>query len=130
MQETDLAWAAGFIDGEGCIGVYSNGIKSSAVLSLSVSQKYNEPLLKLVALFGGHLKPKSNPVGFMEWRLYSSNALNVLKQVLPYLQSNKKEQAILAIQFQETFRHDRKVSPTVWEDRSNLAQQIKEWKRK
>jgi hypothetical protein len=131
MESTDLAWAAGFIDGEGCIGVYSNGSKSSTIVSLSVSQKYNRPLLKLISLFGGRLKSKSTPVGFMEWRLYGSKATNVLELIAPYLDTNKKEQAELAIKFQSTItERGFKVSTDVWEYRADLARQIKEWKRK
>ncbi len=52
MTDIDLAWAAGFIDGEGCFDFSLKGSKPSVYLSLRVSQKVREPLDRLASIFG------------------------------------------------------------------------------
>ena len=48
MSMSDLAWAAGFFDGEGCVSRKSNG-----TYRLIVQQNMREPLDVLESLFGG-----------------------------------------------------------------------------
>lgn len=131
MSDTDLAWAAGFIDGEGCIGAYTNGLRSYHVLSLAVSQKYRQPLERLVELFGGTIRVKHNPKDVFEWRMGGDRAAGILAQLIPYLRTNKKGQAILAIQFQsmkQTNAHKAALSPFDWAERESYALAIKDLK--
>lgn len=48
----DIAWAAGFIEGEGC---FSSASVSSP--RIRVSQCNIEPLMRIQALFGGSIRP-------------------------------------------------------------------------
>lgn len=54
MKDTDFAWAAGFIDGEGSfsIRVYRNGKKKMIQPVVQVTQFHPEPLQKLAGLCG------------------------------------------------------------------------------
>jgi hypothetical protein len=107
VEQTDLAWAAGFIDGEGCIRVdkyYSRtSVNPSHALSLSVSNTNREILKWFKNFFGmGHIsKNGKNPLSkrnSYQWRVYSDDAAKVLTGVLPYLRE-KKEQADYALDF-------------------------------
>jgi len=96
---TDLAWAAGIIDGEGCISLHI--VKSSRascfVLRVSVANTSVLMLSHLREIFGcgttvlqqraaAHHKPRWN------WQVCSKQAETVLRQVEPYL-VNKREEA-------------------------------------
>lgn len=102
MTELDIAWAAGFFDGEGCIVLHSNGSSPVLRLRLDVGQVDRRPLEKLVAIFGGSIQA----VPFRSerwrrqyvWRLTSPDSS--LAAMLPYL-TVKKEQAELALEFAE-----------------------------
>jgi hypothetical protein len=102
ISKTDIAWAAGFIDGEGCIAILKNKNKNPCyIVSLQVVQKFRRPLDRLVTIFGGEVKfhnPKRYD-GYFYWYLYSDNAVEVLEQILPYLVA-KEKQAKVAIEFQ------------------------------
>ncbi len=54
-RETDLAWAAGIVDGEGCISLHTVKAKhgSCYVLRLSVTNTSLLMLKRLVEIFGG-----------------------------------------------------------------------------
>ena len=93
MSEVDIAWAAGFIDGEGYVifGQNSPGYKT---LKLDTAQIDRSPLDKLSELFGGNvtgpLKPaswKKHPKWspFYKWRIHGEKARKALIQMLPYL---------------------------------------------
>ena len=103
MKKTDLAYAAGIIDGEGCIYIGHNHQKDkSFTLQIVVGNTDEWLCLWLKSNFGGYVycrkraKPYSN---FWSWHLQHQKARIFLELVLPYLQI-KKAQAELAINFQ------------------------------
>jgi LAGLIDADG endonuclease len=106
MIERDLIiWAAGFIDGEGCVSVNRAKMKDhrywSYTLGLAVSQKTEAPLVRLHSMFDGHFfSYKSRGVTYYRWQHWGPGALVALKELLPYLLV-KREIAELAIRFQE-----------------------------
>ena len=117
VKETDLAWAAGIIDGEGCISIDKNrpsaGNRLRNVnykLNLRLNMVHKPTIEKLHNMFN---------VGFIQcitkrkyartrreqwgWSVTGDRATWVLEMILPYLYT-KKTQALLAIGFQETMR--------------------------
>jgi LAGLIDADG endonuclease len=105
-----LIWAAGFVDGEGCISINRQKMKRKSksgfrehicyTLGLAVSQKVKEPLDILVELFGGHLfSYKTKGVLYWRWQHWGPGALNAISQLLPYLVV-KRRMAELGIDFQ------------------------------
>ncbi len=106
MREIDLAWAAGIVDGEGSIGVYSGGRHGTRrvqyALRLSVVNCDPRMLLRLREMFGGGLKPRTNVRrNKWEWAVYSTSAGRVIKMLQPYLVC-KADQAALALEFAST----------------------------
>jgi hypothetical protein len=91
------AWAAGFIDGEGCISV-AHAYKDVYQVRVQVSQKFDGPLLVLKALYGGFIHQRSDNSQF-QWQCNGSNGAKFLVQILPYL-ILKKGQAELALEFE------------------------------
>jgi hypothetical protein len=95
----ELAWAAGFFDGEGTstFGVNSKG---SRVLQLAIAQCYSEPLLrfKQAVLNSGHIHSGYNNQGG-SGKSYSKLRISTFQDVQmsiillwPYLSSIKKRQ--------------------------------------
>jgi hypothetical protein len=103
---TDLAWAAGFFDGEGCIHIGKSIQRQyeNYQLVISVTQAEREPLDKLQELFGGFIKSyqatRYTRKYHLHWGLSSIKATNALRAMLPYL-TVKREQAELALKFQD-----------------------------
>lgn len=93
---TELAWAGGLIDGEGCIGVHRKTIK------LDVQSTSRATIEALHRLFGGSCAVESRrtklgrPV--FRWSLYGQNARYCLAQLVPYL-VEKKRQAQLVVSY-------------------------------
>lgn len=106
MNETDLAWAAGFVDGEGCISVpVRTRVRNRRDYSLAlyVGQVDPRPLARLKSYFGGTVVQRTSwgrgrPI-FM-WRITGTTAEKALRTLLPYLMV-KAEQARLAIELRE-----------------------------
>ena len=105
MLETDLAWAAGIIDGEGCIILVRHKASKtrktdSWLLRVDVGNCDARMLKKFLTLFGGHVVKKLAPSSkhMPQWRWYCNgkNAVNVLQSILPYLVC-KREQAEVAL---------------------------------
>lgn len=114
-KKTKLAYAAGFLDGEGCIKIAKrnprNGRSANYSLLVSITQKDGRPVDWLFGNFGGvvYLKNKKTDGSnwIYEWRSTDTGAYKFLKSVVPFLLV-KKEQAELAIQFQERREFARK----------------------
>jgi hypothetical protein len=112
VNETDLAWAAGFIDGEGCISVIKRKTGQSKAgrryeyhqLNINVPQIDKAPLDKLQKMFGGMVRANKaigNRRPSFVWTIHSRIAYNTLIQLIPYLIVKQRE-AELALQFQYT----------------------------
>lgn len=99
-------YIAGFFDGEGCIVIKRQISKSGGVnhtLRVSIPQVNPVVVRELYATYGGNLcvsRHKSRR-DIHRWQVDCKKAVNFLVDVLPYL-VNKKVEAELAIQFQET----------------------------
>lgn len=109
--ETDRAWAAGFLDGEGYIGTVEctkahvnrtgkqpKNRSFSAVVH--AAQTKRDVLVELQRILGGTLGTSRCKTGVVyQWRAYGDNAIQALQAVLPYLKG-KARQAELVIEFQ------------------------------
>jgi LAGLIDADG-like domain len=94
----ELAWAAGFFDGEGCIST-----SNKKYLRISIPQADPRPLLRFQAAVGvgkirGPLRPPSFKPSYKSlWRYHVYRASDiefVLEQLWPYLSEPKKKQAL------------------------------------
>ena len=91
-------YVAGFLDGEGTIGLAQK--KSGFVLRVSIGNTHLGVLEAIQAEYGGNIyypKPIVGRLQMHEWRIAYKKALNFLEIVLPYL-IVKRPQAELAIQ--------------------------------
>lgn len=116
-----LAWAAGFMDGDGFITIqnrktkYKDKIYSGQYLRVGACQASLIPLEKLQSLFGGSIRPKNsgpNHDGYHRkpqwiWTVSTNEAKNALEQMLPYL-VHKQEVAQLALVFQASMSENKK----------------------
>ena len=138
MKETDLAWLAGIIDGEGSIFVMKQGRKdrerdTNYILKMSVQSvdPYMAPeCLKITEEGSCYLnrEKRENMSNTMKWQVCGKGATRVLKLLLPYLRV-KKYQAELAIQFQETTKkHWRNMVEADYTEQARLYQRLKDSK--
>lgn len=105
--EIDYARLAAFIDGEGCICICRTGRKHK--LDVHVTNTNFILLNWCMQTFGGWTTPnkgkkqteKRKALGY--WRIYRRQAASLLRLCLPYF-IIKREQAEVAIRFQETFQ--------------------------
>lgn len=131
-----LAYSAGIIDGEGCIGIYPTRIKRGYKvyqITVRVTQVDSKAVLLLQELFGGTIRLDRKR--YFSWTVRNLSAESCLKRIVQYLRI-KKEQAILAIDFGEIRRRNRKLHPKnikypkyISEEHDNIAQKIKDMKR-
>jgi hypothetical protein len=104
---TDLAYAAGIIDGEGTIGIYGHRKNASKYkysdLVVQVANTKVELIQWLQFKFGGKFcffQPhRLRQSSFYNWRLYNKKAVEFIKLILPYLKI-KRANAELAIEYQ------------------------------
>lgn len=130
MTEQEIAYTAGFFDGEGSISIipYRRNRGNPLVnyrLTCVVSQSYFPTAVWLKKTFGGlvyrydlHRPPDSRPMA--RWILTSKKAQNFLILLLPYLQVKKRE-AEVAIAYQSVISNYRNNPNTNIEHRKELA---------
>lgn len=100
-SETELAWAAGFFDGEGCT-VCANTDRGCRSLQVAVGQVNRDNLRRFHAAIGGlgHLGPPrqhrpGRPISRVA--IYGSEARLALSRIWPYLGQEKQNQALSAL---------------------------------
>jgi hypothetical protein len=106
-EELDLAWAAGFLDGEGHFGLPRVGPRKNAPdwHRIRVSATQNglpglppDVLFRLVRIFGGKIERHGEPDDF-RWLMEGVRKVEaVLRQTRPWLGTVKQEQAAHVIQ--------------------------------
>jgi intein/homing endonuclease len=110
LPETMKSYLAGFFDGEGCISVSKFQGKNNRTpvyqLQVVIAQKVDvlAELCEIAGVGTVHIKRDKSGVDYLQWRMSPREGVEFLKAVLPYLRV-KKEEAILAIEFQEKQGH-------------------------
>ncbi len=115
-KETELAWAAGFFDGEGCTSLaYKKTRKNqNPRLQIHIAQNTIEQLERFTAAVNGGViygpyKEKRNPnrSSFYQYTATGYNAVeSILSKIWPYLCSDKKKQAAEMIRTYKEYYKD------------------------
>ena len=133
-MEIDVRYLAGFFDGEGCIQLVNRVTKEGkqrSNMSVVITQANLDILHDIELRYKGSIyELKKTPNKCWQLVLSASNALEFLQDVVPYL-IIKKEQALLAIEFQEHLSSNKSRAKVSIEDllyRSNLATKVKSLK--
>ena len=91
----ELAWAAGFFDGEGSTSLLKAQRDKYSYIRMSVSQKNPDCLHRFKNAVGKGKIYKSNTRDVHSWDCYKHDeVLEVLNKLWPFLSEQKKEQAI------------------------------------
>lgn len=111
ISDTDAAWAAGFIDGEGHVTIRRFKNAGGGIiynLSIEVANCDIRPLMRLKGLFGGSVYAKKAPTNpawsqAYRWTIQTLMAKKCLIAISPYL-SCKAEQAAIALELNAALR--------------------------
>ena len=125
-RDLDLAWAAGFFDGEGFVTIQNrkhriNGVEYRGYyLRIGVNHVRREPLEKLVEIFPDTTirvdkSTKGNRRPRTVWAPSCQKAARILEQMLPYL-VNKAQVAKLGIELQSRISSKNKYKLTAEEE--------------
>lgn len=128
-KNTDLAYIAGIIDGEGYIGVYG-GTTTPHVLTVGIKMCDPEAIGVIVDTFGGASSGYENELAYVfRWIVANRRAYDFLKAIRPFLRV-KAEQADWAIEYyEETYRgKGTKLSPQDLAQRAEYAAILKNLK--
>jgi hypothetical protein len=111
ITETDKAYLAGFIDGEGCISINKQWTDRTPtpiywliITVTSVDKDTLEYCRRMTGLGSIQYNRKStqdNDRHVYAWHLTSNRAIDLLRMIYPYMKI-KREQADIAFAFQET----------------------------
>lgn len=99
---TDIAWAAGFLEGEGNFNFTNRSPAGSGRISgtvhLSAAQKEREPLDKLLRILGGKeprqyhgLGPNKDKDAWV-WRMFGASAVGVMFTLYPHMSARRRQQ--------------------------------------
>lgn len=110
VNDTDLAYIAGYFDGEGCVSVWKRRpaytcISPRHILNIQISSTDKSGLDWINSRFKGkmlyaHNRTKSNSADSWKWLVSAKRAADILRLILPYLKLKRRE-AELAIQLQD-----------------------------
>lgn len=112
MEQSEIAYAAGLFDGEGCVMVNHDTSRPSPRLQIEIAGSYLPMFDWLVENFGGNYYVGERPLGVGEagrygtvrtrhkqgykWSLTGRKAVEFLTVVLPFLME-KREQAVAVL---------------------------------
>ena len=129
----ERGWLAGFIDGEGTIGIQrlkraNPKFKDAYSIYLRAVSTDKNAIEKCIRLTGfGHCrikKPTKTQLGsriVWSWDTYATQAQTIIRDIYPLLEI-KKQQALVANTLQNILSHEKAKR---WEDREELYQAIK-----
>lgn len=95
ISSLDIAWAAGFIEGDGTLGYYKG------VLQIRAVQVQKEPLERLQRIFGGNVYRKRKAIlNWQEiwcWAASTSKSAQIIMTLFVLFSSRRKAQATKAL---------------------------------
>lgn len=100
-MSTDLAYVAGFVDGEGCFQIAKNGGVSLSIINTSlVVLEYIQ-----ATLGKGSIRPRKQSVNKPQYvfRVYGDDCVEVIQEIAPFL-IEKLEEALLVITYRAAVR--------------------------
>ena len=106
MDKEVLAWAAGLIDGEGCISIAKADRKLKSPhykMQVQVAMCHKPTIERLYEMFGGSVSMrhgKGHNRNSWTWTIFNNQAAVLLKSLLPYMVT-KQDEAKVAVEFQE-----------------------------
>lgn len=121
---------AGFLDGEGYIGMHKRKRKDwnyEYHISMTIGQKDGKTLDWIKDNFGGFIHKVKRDETYM-WLVSNKEAYNILKQLTPYLKY-KKPQALVALDFYENRDLRRPIPTEELQRRENCLLELKRLKR-
>jgi hypothetical protein len=103
----ELAWVAGFMEGEGHIGICQDVKRGHCFLQITASSISKDLLENMQRLFGGNIiqanhagyKPRYNHL--FRWYTQCDKAVDVLKAIEPFIVGTKNEQIVFCYYFKE-----------------------------
>ena len=105
MNETDKAWLAGFIDGEGCVNLQLQKVHNRKYyfIRVQITQTHEDVLRHVCKITGVNrlIRMKrygDNQADAYKWDADMKDSKRILAEILPYLQ-RKKEVAALALEY-------------------------------
>jgi hypothetical protein len=106
--DTDYAWAAGFMDGEGCFTLIRRTGKAHEATRcpyVGATQIRRQPLDRLCAMFGGAVHVQKVTKGgntVYQWQVHTAALIReMVPLLLPYLTIKKREAEIVLAYAQE-----------------------------
>lgn len=125
-HDLKLSYAAGLIDGEGCIGTYWNKVHKNYQLRITVEMVDGEGIDVLIDLFGGKLYHKifETRRDTYSWMVFGSVAENSLKELLPFLHV-KRDIAVTALKADWTTFKGKPLTEAEKEIRRSVNKEIK-----
>lgn len=135
FEETEIAWAAGFFDGEGCVQAYQANRYLMAT-KLVAHNRDIRPLKRLRAVFGGTIttEKKMTEAAIWKWQISGDASTEFAKAILDH-STAKYEQLEYYIELRETIRDGQKSGgvkypSSVVRRRVKLIREIKSCKAK
>lgn len=133
--ETDYAWAAGFLDGEGCFNLSKrNGLhETTRSPVLHAGQNDRRPLDKLSDMFGGTVREfRVTSAGNQahQWALSGADDIRrVIPLIAPYL-VEKQDRALAILAYAQTIhrRGKRSLTPLQLAQRYSLIRRYEQTK--
>lgn len=132
-REIDLAWAAGFLDGEGCFRAGSRGKTEHIRPEIIAYQATNRaPIDRLQTILGGrvYVVPAKTVTGRQQYRWHLEGACNLVEVIpllLPHL-SVKQEQALALLKLVRLMGITTRISDGVKEQRNALVVELRDLK--
>lgn len=134
MKSTDLAWVAGFLDGEGCFTVGVSRGRRKFDPKITLTQKDYRPVEKLLSVIGGRAYIDASRLDgrvFHVWAMSGATQLSeILPKIIPFLVL-KREQAELLYEmcYGMYLRGSNRVTDNEIERREKITSRLKEMKK-
>lgn len=131
----ELAYAAGLIDGEGCIGTYWNKVYKNYQLRITVEMVDPEGLEHLHSLFGGrfYYKPANKSANRRArhlWMVFNSEAESALNKLLFYLKIKNKQASIALTCDWHSFNSNNPLTTEELNKRHEANERIKQYNKR
>jgi hypothetical protein len=99
----EIAWAAGFLDGEGNFNSYRQRTAATYRYRIQCTQVARQPLDRLQVALGGKVYGPygpyaSNKQAYFQWTVEGESARGATEKLMPYLCDVKAEQARSAME--------------------------------
>lgn len=115
MKDTDIAWLAGWLEGEGCFSINSCRHGAISIQGIGTDKDVIERVARLMSSPASRAsKHRSQRKPVYRTVVHADKAASIMKMILPYMGERRSRRIMEVLRYRENYKENYRESKQLW----------------